>query len=151
MILLMIYSWEESTYTVRLSPVSSSNLALSPILFQFGSCLCSLGDVLCPGRYARFLILSMKVMPQIHFYFYLSVRVFVSHTCVWREKKNAQICYIVSGPKLVRIKRRVTVGTGLSSCRSVMGVFKSNPLHFSGKMGKQSGISPITPSSLRQE
>lgn len=38
-------------------PISSSNLALSPILFQFGSYLCSLGDVLCPGRYAIFLVI----------------------------------------------------------------------------------------------
>lgn len=37
-------------------PVSSSNLTLSPILFQFGSYLCSLGDVLCPG-YAIFLVI----------------------------------------------------------------------------------------------
>lgn len=38
-------------------PISSSNLALPPILFQFGSYLCSLGDVLCPGRYTIFLVI----------------------------------------------------------------------------------------------
>lgn len=124
MILLMIYSWEESTYTVRRFP---SHPLISLFLpFSFSLAHIFAASEMFSAQDMQYSLLYFKHMrhscseshPSDTFLLLIiCVCVCLCHTRV--RKKNTQICLIVSGPRLVRIKRRVTVGKGPSSRRSV--------------------------------